>query len=95
MTKIILFIYLIGAVLTFITCVLYYRIDFASEIIDLIEDLLEMSLFTTNPVIALFNSILVSIIYPILILKGLLVLILSILYIILYIPASLLFNLED
>ena len=91
MTKIILFIYLVGAVLTFITCVLYYRIDFASEIIDLIE----MDLFTTNPVIALLNSILVSILYPILILKGLLVLILSVLYIILYIPASLLFNLED
>lgn len=87
----ILFIYLIGAILTFITCVLYYRIDFASEIIDL----LDINLFTTNPVMALFNSILVSILYPVLILKGLLMLIFGILYIILYIPASLLFNLED
>lgn len=86
-----LIIYLIGAILTFITCVLYYRINFASEIIDF----LDINLFTTNPVIALFNSILVSILYPILILKGLLVLIFGILYIILYIPASLLFNLED
>lgn len=91
MIKITLFLYLLGAILTFIICVLYYRIDFASEIIDF----LDINLFTTNPVIALFNSILVSILYPILILKGLLVLILSILYIILYIPASLLFNLED
>ena len=86
-----LIIYLVGAILTFITCVLYYRIDFASEIIDF----LDINLFTTNPVIALFNSMLVSILYPVLILKGLLVLILGILYIILYIPASLLFNLED
>lgn len=86
-----LIIYLVGTILTFIICVLYYRIDFASEIIDF----LDINLFTTNPIIALFNSILVSILYPILILKGLLVLILSILYIILYIPASLLFNLED
>lgn len=86
-----LIIYLIGAILTFITCVLYYRIDFASEIIDF----LDINLFTTNPVIALFNSILVSILYPILILKGFLMLIFGILYIILYIPASLLFNLED
>ena len=86
-----LMIYLLGAILTFITCVLYYRIDFASEIIDF----LNINLFTTNPVIALFNSILVSIIYPVLILKGILMLIFGILYIILYIPASLLFNLED
>ena len=91
MIRIVLLLYLLGAVLTFITCVLYYRIDFASEIVDF----LDINLFTTNPVIALFNSILVSIIYPVLILKGILMLILSILYIILYIPASLLFNLED
>lgn len=89
--SLLLIIYLLGAILTFITCVLYYRIDFASEIIDF----LDINLFTTNPVIALFNSILVSILYPILILKGFLMLIFSILYIILYIPASLLFNLED
>lgn len=87
----ILFIYLAGAILTFITCVLYYRIDFTSEIIDF----LDINLFTTNPVIALFNSVLVSILYPALILKGLLMVIFYILYIILYIPASLLFNLED
>lgn len=89
--SLLLIIYLLGAILTFITCVLYYRIDFASEIIDF----LDINLFTTNPVIALFNSILVSILYPILILKGFLMLIFGILYIILYIPASLLFNLED
>lgn len=89
--SLLLIIYLLGAILTFITCVLYYRINFASEIIDF----LDINLFTTNPVIALFNSILVSILYPILILKGFLMLIFGILYIILYIPASLLFNLED
>ena len=91
MAKIILLLYLLGAILAFITCVLYYRIDFASEIIDL----LEIDLFTTNPVIALLNSILISIIYPVLILKGILMLIFGIIYIIVYIPASLLFNLED
>lgn len=86
-----LIIYLLGAILTFITCVLYYRIDFASEILDL----LCWDLFTTNPVMALLNTILVSLVYPLLLLRGFLMLVLTVLYITLYIPASLLFNLED
>lgn len=91
MAKIILFLYLLGAILAFITCVLYYRIDFASEIIDL----LCWDLFTTNPIMALLNTILVSLVYPFLLLRGLLILIFTVLYMTLYIPASLLFNLKD